>query len=310
MKEDGIKPDVYTYNSMIKAFSRDLVKVEKLYLKMIEKRIDPNVVIYNTMIDVYAKNGKLEKAIKVFASMKKDGIIPTVVTYNSMIDAYSKSGQIDNAIEVFASMKKDGVKPDDSSFSALLDCYAKSGKHLDDIMYILKKMKGSSVVPNIRIWNNILEGFCRADEEKDRKKALSIWKYLSGQQSHESLSMTLPVKAMSIFPTAVTLCIALDVCKHGRFEKEAHDVWKYGQKNDRVVLDSNVLTSYVECLASFGEKGADRAIELIFLGIKGEKMPMRCVKPDKVTIRNAKSSLRSNGWKRHAAKLHGVEIKE
>jgi hypothetical protein len=42
----------------------------------------------------------------------------------------------------------------------------------------------------------------------------------------------------------------------------------FGQENERIALDSNVLTSYVETLASFGEKGADRAIELIRFGIE------------------------------------------
>jgi pentatricopeptide repeat protein len=260
MKREGIKRDPSIYNSLMKCHANDTSKVDDLFTQMKEDGIKPNVITYNTMIDVYAKNGKALKAIEVFDSMKKGEIKPDVYTYNTMIDAYSKSGQLEKAIEMFASMKKDGIKPDVTLFGALLDCYAKSGKHLDDIMYILKEIKGSSVVPNIRIWNNILEGFSRADGEKDqKKKALSIWKYLSGAQSYESLGMILPVKAMSVTPDAATLSIALDVCKHGRFEKEAHDVWKYGQDNDRVVLDSNVLTSYVECLASFGEKGADRA---------------------------------------------------
>jgi pentatricopeptide repeat protein len=312
MKRDGIKPDVYIYNTMIDAYAKNgqLEKSIELFASMKRDGIKPDVYTYNTMIDVYAKNGKLEQAIEVFVSMKRDGMNPDVVTYTTMIDVYAKNSQIDNAMEMFALMKRDGVKPNVNTFGALLDCYAKSGKHLNNMMYILKEMKGSSVVPNIRIWNNILEGFSRTDGEKDRKKALSIWKYLSGQQSYESLCITLPVKSLSIYPDAVTLSIALDVCKHGRFEKEADDVWKYGQDNDQVGLNSNVLTSYVECLASFGEKGADRAVELILLGIEGEKMPLRCVKPDKVTIRNAKSSLRSYGMKKHAAKLDGIEIKE
>jgi pentatricopeptide repeat protein len=310
MIDEGIKRDPSIYNSLMKCHANDTSKVDDLFARMIKDGIKPEVYTYNTMIDVYAKNGELEKAIEVFTSMERDGMKPNVYTYTSLIDAFAKNGELEKAMEMFASMKKDGIKPDVTLFGALLDCYAKSGKHLDDIMYILKEMKGSSVVPNIRIWCNIMEGFSRADGEKDRKKALSIWKYLSGQQSYESLGMILPEKSLSVSPESATLSIALDVCKHGRFEKEAHDVWKYGQDNDRVGLNSNVLTSYVECLASFGEKGADRAIELILLGIKGEKMPRRCVKPDKKTFMHAQSSLKSNGMKKHAAKLSGIEIKD
>jgi hypothetical protein len=39
-------------------------------------------------------------------------------------------------------------------------------------------------------------------------------------------------------------------------------------------------------------------------------MPRRCVKPDKKTIKHAKSSLKSDGRKNHATKLDGIEIKD
>jgi pentatricopeptide repeat protein len=66
---------------MIKANSKELDKVENLYLEMIEDGIKPNVYIYNTMIDAYAKNEELEKAIEMFASMKRDGVKPDVMYY-------------------------------------------------------------------------------------------------------------------------------------------------------------------------------------------------------------------------------------
>jgi hypothetical protein len=63
------------------------------------------------------------------------------------------------------------------------------------------------------------------DGEKDQKKAISIWMYISGQQSYESLEMPdLPLKALSVFPTSATLSIALEVCKRVQFENEAHEV--------------------------------------------------------------------------------------
>ncbi len=66
---------------MIRAYSKELVTVDKLYQRMIEDEIKPDVVTYTTMIDVNAKSGKIERAIEVFESMKKDGITSSVVTY-------------------------------------------------------------------------------------------------------------------------------------------------------------------------------------------------------------------------------------
>jgi hypothetical protein len=61
-----------------------------------------------------------------------------------------------------------------------------------------------------------MEGVSRAEDEKDQKKALSIWKYLSEQISHESLGIDLPVTASHVLPDTVPLLIAIDACKIGR----------------------------------------------------------------------------------------------
>jgi hypothetical protein len=174
------------------------------------------------------------------------------------------------------------------------------------MMLVLKKMKNSSIELGIEIWNIPMEGYSRAEGERDRKKALSIWRYLSGQQTHEEMGMNLPRKASTVLPDATTLATELDVCKFGRFEKEADKVWMFGQKNERIVLEANTLTSYVEALASFGKKRADRAVELILLGVKGEKMPLRNVAPDKKTINHATGCLRGNDWVKHADIIDAV----
>jgi hypothetical protein len=150
-----------------------------------------------------------------------------------------------------------------------------------------------------------MEGYCRAEGEGDRKKALSIWKYLSGQISHKNLGIDLPEKTACVSPSVVTVCLAIDACKLGLFEKEADEVWMYGQENEGIVLVSNVLTSYVECLSTYEEKGADRIVELKLSGMSGEE----CVRPNEKTIANAKRELIDHGWKKHANILDGLVIK-
>jgi pentatricopeptide repeat protein len=311
MKKDGIQPDEVTNSTMIDAYAKSgsIDKAIEVFDSMKKDGIEPDVVAYTTMIDAYAKDGQIDKAIEVFDLMKKDGIEPNVVTYNTVINAYAKSGSINKAIEMFDSMKEDGMRPDEVTFGTILNCFAKTGKHLKEMMKMVKEMRDSSIEFNIHVWSSIMEGFSRAEDEKDQKKALSIWKYLSGQISYESLGVEdLPVKTPSLSPDCVTLSLAIDACKLGRFEKEADEVWMYGQESGEIFPDSNVLTSYVECLAAFGEKGADRVVELILRGAKGERMPLRCVRPDEKTIKNARSCLVNNGCKKQAAMLDGIEI--
>jgi hypothetical protein len=53
--------------------------------------------------------------------------------------------------------------------------------------------------------------------------------------------------------------------------------------------------------------GADRAVELILLGVKGEKMPLRNVAPYKKTIKLATGCLRGNDWVKHADIIDAFE---
>jgi hypothetical protein len=155
-------------------------------------------------------------------------------------------------------MTDDGLKGDAYTYSSMIDVYSK-----------------------IRSWSILMEGYFRAEGEEDRNKALSIWKYLSSQQTHKSMGIDLSENDSSVLPDATTLAIELDVCKFGRFEKEAIAVWQYGQDNDEVVLEAHTLLHYVEVLASFGNrKAAGFAVELIQYGVNGWEMSWRNVKPD------------------------------
>jgi pentatricopeptide repeat protein len=69
-----------------------MVKAKEKFDSMILAGIKPDVVVYNAMIDGYAKNGWLEWAIGTFNLMIQNGIDPDLYTYASMIDAYAKTG--------------------------------------------------------------------------------------------------------------------------------------------------------------------------------------------------------------------------
>jgi pentatricopeptide repeat protein len=118
-------------------------------------------------------------------------------------------------VEMFCTeMKLDGIVPDVAIFGAILDCYAKSG-NLTRILILLKEMKESSVELDIYVWTIIMDGLPRAEGQENKKKSLSIWKYLSGQRTHESLGLDIPEKASTVLPNAATLAIAFDICRKG-----------------------------------------------------------------------------------------------
>jgi pentatricopeptide repeat protein len=64
------------FRALIKSHSNDSNKIESLYIEMKEDGIKPSVVTFNTLIDAYAKNERLDDAIEMGANMERMGSCP------------------------------------------------------------------------------------------------------------------------------------------------------------------------------------------------------------------------------------------
>ena len=62
-------------------------------------------------MNVCIKCGKLPAALDIFAAMQAEGCAPNVVTFNTLIDVYGKLGQWEAALGVLRGMRAEGVAP-------------------------------------------------------------------------------------------------------------------------------------------------------------------------------------------------------
>jgi len=106
------KPDTYTYTVLIswycrigvgtgcrKAARRRIYEAGRLFRRMGEKGLEPDVVTYNCLINGLCKTYRVERAHEVFDEMLTKGCAPNRVTYNSFIRYYSVVNQVDKAVE-------------------------------------------------------------------------------------------------------------------------------------------------------------------------------------------------------------------
>ncbi|KAL8480825.1 hypothetical protein ACS0TY_027377 [Phlomoides rotata] len=78
-----------------------------------------DVVVQTSLIDMYAKNGKLEITSTIFRTMS----YRNVVSWSSLISGYAKNGYAGKALELLTEMKSCGFEPDLVALvSALLAC--------------------------------------------------------------------------------------------------------------------------------------------------------------------------------------------
>lgn len=177
MSESNIEPTILTYNYLISRaaswsvvntelflglslshscihYRQNIEKVESYFAAMQSRGIDPDVRIYNCIINAYAKTGQWELAYKVLDQMKINKIEPTVVTFNTLIDCcarihqhskpnsrikFSKNKEEDSSIrvnslqmafQVLSLMKSHEIQPNLRSYSSLIQVYCMTGKSI------------------------------------------------------------------------------------------------------------------------------------------------------------------------------------
>ena len=127
MKAEGvITPDSITFTCVLKACGivGSLEIGEEVY-EEIRKRglLQKDVVLGNSLVDMYCKCGTLEKAQHVFDQLP----VRNVGSWNALIAGFAQQGQCHEAIDCFERIQNRGVTPNSITFICLLKSCSKTG---------------------------------------------------------------------------------------------------------------------------------------------------------------------------------------
>ncbi|XP_023535485.1 pentatricopeptide repeat-containing protein At1g71490 isoform X1 [Cucurbita pepo subsp. pepo] len=122
----GVEPNYVTCASILPLCARvaDLQHGREFHC-YITKRQDfrDYLLLWNALVDMYARSGKVIEAKRVFDSLsKKDE-----VTYTSLIAGYGMQGEGRKALRLFEEMKSVDIKPDHITMVAVLSACSHSG---------------------------------------------------------------------------------------------------------------------------------------------------------------------------------------
>ncbi|KAJ0959772.1 hypothetical protein J5N97_000539 [Dioscorea zingiberensis] len=152
MREEGMFPDVITFNSRISALcsAGKILEASRIFRDMhMDQALglpQPNVVTYNLMlqgflqgrdvrgsrelVQIYGKgwSKKLLEARLVLKEMIDKGIEPNIYSYNIVINGLCKNGMLRDARIVMGLMARNNISPDTVTYSTLLHGYCNKGK--------------------------------------------------------------------------------------------------------------------------------------------------------------------------------------
>lgn len=162
LRKCGFLPDDVTLVSVISACGSlgDLGLALQLHkcafqAKPIEK---PDILMLNSLIDMYGKCGRMDLAYKVFSRMEQRN----VSSWTSMIVGYAMHGHVDEALEFFRCMRQAGVMPNHVTFVGVLSACVhggtvQEGKHY---FHMMKNVYG--IMPQLQHYGCMVDLLSRA----------------------------------------------------------------------------------------------------------------------------------------------------
>lgn len=123
---EGVRKDSMTVAAVLNACAGegDLIKGKEMHAQVVKSVVfETDIVVLNSLIDMYAKCGCLLASENVFNMMSNLNL----VTWTTMISCYGIHGRGDKALLLFKKMKDNGFIPNSVTLTAILACCSHSG---------------------------------------------------------------------------------------------------------------------------------------------------------------------------------------
>ena len=192
-QEGAPKPDVYTFSSVLHAWSKSqcpraaeraeaiLVQLHNLYSRKVIDR-PPNVFCYSNVLACWAKSqkpGSAQRAQHILETMKRHNVSPNLVSYNTVMNAWANESysnanavhQIDSLLKELdqLSSKDRKLKPDEFTYRAIWK--ALNTSHLFDKLKRLNQLLESMAKNGVEPTRNMIQQL-RREKRKQLKSLL------------------------------------------------------------------------------------------------------------------------------------------
>eukprot|EP01018_Ginkgo_biloba_P025618 Gb_32099 [translate_table: standard] len=166
MQLAGVKPDQVTFAGVLCACSylTTSQQSKQIQAQIIKTGYDSNPLVWNTLVDTYAKCGDIEGARQIFDKMPgRDG-----VTFNAMIAGYARNGHCEEALELYSQMCRAGMKPTQFTFAGVLSACAslinlEQGKQIHG--YVIR----SGFELNVFVGNALIDTYAKCGSVNDAR---------------------------------------------------------------------------------------------------------------------------------------------
>ncbi|XP_058110930.1 putative pentatricopeptide repeat-containing protein At1g26500 [Magnolia sinica] len=162
---DRIEPDEITYGFLIDGFCEigDLVEACKVWNRMVEEGLEPDVASYEKIIEAFFKCDRISDAMQMFRSVKMERFHDVGISlYRLLITWLCRKGKVDETYMVFDEMLKRGISADNPTLAALVYGLLCKGRVREGYK-IVEGIKE----PDVGVYHGLIKGLLKLRKAKE-----------------------------------------------------------------------------------------------------------------------------------------------
>ncbi|XP_026193169.1 uncharacterized protein LOC34622298 [Cyclospora cayetanensis] len=138
----GVEVNTVTYNSLLDVCARvgAMDRAAALLDDMLKKGVQPDLITFSTIIKGYCAHGQMDKGLLLLKAMKQKSISPDGVLYNSLLDGCVRAGYR-AAYDVLQNMRREGVTADSKTVSTIVFGCLKGRMHAQAVEVVLNALE-------------------------------------------------------------------------------------------------------------------------------------------------------------------------
>ncbi|OVA10557.1 Pentatricopeptide repeat [Macleaya cordata] len=173
MERKGCKPNGTSFGTVLAGFYKEekYVDVGKVLEIMEKQNFHQGVSIYNIRIKSLCKLKRSSEARSLFEGMLSRGMKPNSNTYYHLIYGFCKEGDLEEGKRLFSDMQKRGCVPDSDCYFTLI-YYLSEGGDFDTALRICKDSMSKGWVPNFSTMKTLVNGLVSSSKVDEARELI------------------------------------------------------------------------------------------------------------------------------------------
>ncbi|KAL8225015.1 hypothetical protein R6Q57_017572 [Mikania cordata] len=261
LNSEFVRPDSSTFTVALKACTSlvNLEMGEVIRKHAIKCGYEHDVFVASSLLNLYAKCGKMNEALKVFDKMPKRD----VVSWTTMITGFAQSGGGSEAIDMYQHMRMENVEVDIIVILGLIQACANventklglsvHGYVIRNQLFAMDVVVQTSLVDMYAKTGNI-ELACRVFESMQYKNIVACSTLISGYAQNglagNAFDLLLEMQSFRFKPDLASIVGALLACSQTGYLKHARSLHGHVIKN--LVIDQVLATALIDAYSKCG----------------------------------------------------------